>query len=325
MTRSAKRTTSQDVARLAGVSRTTVSFVLNDRPGQAIPEETRRRVLEAARRLDYRPHASARSLAAGRSDIVLLAIPDLPIGAGISRFAEELAASLAEHDLTLVTHLESAHGRPLVDVCAAVGASAVVGFESFDQETIEALHSVGAVVAAPSRPRALGSTGHFGRLQAEHLIDRGHRRLGYALPTDPSLLAVAEERLRGATEVCLARGAQRPFALSTGLDIAEAAANVAAWTRESVTGICAFNDEVAIAILAGMHAHGLTAPSDLAVIGADDIPCARVTVPPLTTVAFDLHEVGRLLAAVVAAALAGQEAGPNLADPTVNLIQRASS
>ena len=96
-----KRITSSDVARAAGVSRATVSFVLNDKPGMRITEETRRRVLEAARELDYRPHASARSLAAGRSDVVLLAIPDLPIGAGISRFVEELATALAAYGLTL--------------------------------------------------------------------------------------------------------------------------------------------------------------------------------------------------------------------------------
>ncbi|WP_083734302.1 LacI family DNA-binding transcriptional regulator [Actinomadura sp. CNU-125] len=112
-----QRPTSSDVARAAGVSQTTVSFVLNNRPGQSIPEETRRRVLDAARRLDYRPHASARALAAGRSDIVLLSIPDLPIGQGISRFVEGLAAALADHGLTLVTHLAGVRGRPLA-TCA---------------------------------------------------------------------------------------------------------------------------------------------------------------------------------------------------------------
>ena len=114
--RPAKRITSIDVARAAGVSQTTVSFVLNDKPGHSIPEATRLRILEVARELDYRPHASARALAAGRSDVVLLSVPDLPIGGAISRFVEELAAALAGHGLTLVTHLAGAHGRPLADV-----------------------------------------------------------------------------------------------------------------------------------------------------------------------------------------------------------------
>lgn len=61
------RVTMSDVALYAGVSRTTVSFVLNDKPGAAIPEETRRRILEAIDELGYRPNAGARALAANRS------------------------------------------------------------------------------------------------------------------------------------------------------------------------------------------------------------------------------------------------------------------
>ncbi|PAK28031.1 hypothetical protein CJD44_00880 [Streptomyces sp. alain-838] len=150
MTPSVKRPTSADVAREAGVSRTTVSYVLNNRPGQTIPEETRQRVLQAAERLHYRPHASARALAAGRTDVVLLSIPDLPMGASLSRYVEELAAALADHGLTLVTHLMRAHGRALTDVCAAVGASAVLGFHSFDEDTVRALHRLGTTVVMPA-------------------------------------------------------------------------------------------------------------------------------------------------------------------------------
>ena len=116
MRRSSSRITSKDVATEAGVSQSTVSFVLNQTPGQTIPDETRRRVLEAAKKLDYRPRASARSLAAGRSDVVLLALPGLPISANLSRFIEQLAAALAEHGLSLVTHLAEGHGRPLPDL-----------------------------------------------------------------------------------------------------------------------------------------------------------------------------------------------------------------
>ena len=143
MRRPSSRITSKDVAREAGVSQSTVSFVLNGTPGQTIPEETRRRVLDAAKKLDYRPRASARSLAAGRSDVVLLALPGLPISANLSRFIEQLAAALAEHGLSLVTHLAEGHGRPLPDLCAAVDASAVISLIPFDEETTEALHRAG--------------------------------------------------------------------------------------------------------------------------------------------------------------------------------------
>lgn len=307
MTRPVKRITSKDVARAAGVSQTTVSFVLNNRAGHSIPEETQRRVLEAARRLDYRPHASARSLAAGRSDIVLLSVPDLPIGSGISNFVEQLAAALADHNLTLVTHLAGAHGRPLPDVCASVGATAVLGLGSFDPDTVQTLYRAGADVVLPTDAEDAEAMRPIGRLQARHLIDRGHRRLGYARPGHPALVPMAEERLAGVAEACADAGIAPPVVASTTLDPASAAAAVARWRQNDVTAICAFNDETALAVLAGMRAHNLTAPDDFAVIGVDDTPTAPLAAPPLTSVAFDLREVAHRRAVTLVAALAGEQ------------------
>ena len=322
MTRPTKRSTAEDVARLAGVSRTTVSFVLNNRPGQSIPEETRRRIFDAAKTLKYRPHASARSLAAGRSDIVLLAIPELPIGAGISRFVEELAAALAEHGLTMVTHLAGTHRRPLTDVCAAVGASAVVGFETLDPATTEALEQMGTVVVLPP---ATGGMEAVGRMQAEHLIERGHRRLGYALPAHPGLLPMGRERLAGASQACAAAGLEPPLDLLTRLEVTDAAEAVARWRAASITGVCAFNDETAIAVLAGLDEHGLAAPADMAVVGSDDIPTGRLARPPLTTISFELHDAGRRRAEAVVAALAGLPAPADTAGQRPHVVQRRSS
>lgn len=322
-----KRITSADVAVEAGVSRTTVSFVLNGTPGKTIPDETRQRVFEAARRLDYKPHALARALAAGRSDIVLLAIPDLPMGASIPRFIEQLATALAGTGLTLVTHLAGAHGRALPDVCAAVGATAVVGFEPFDAETIDALHRAGAAVVVPSPGDDHTAIGRIGRMQAEHLIDRGHRRLGYALPPARSgLEPMAQQRLRGAAAACAAASLQPPVAVRTGLEPGAAAQAVARWRAESVTGVCAFNDETAIAVLAGIREQGLAVPADLAVIGSDDVPTAGLQVPPLTTVSIDLGAAARLNAELVAAGLAGRAPSMTEAAATLpRIIRRAST
>ncbi|NUP31122.1 MAG: LacI family DNA-binding transcriptional regulator [Streptomycetaceae bacterium] len=325
MTPPRKRPTSTDVARAAGVSQTTVSFVLNNRPGQSIPEETRQRVLEAARRLDYRLNASARSLAAGRSDIVLLAVPDLPIGSGITRFIEGLAAALAEHGLTLVTHLEGAHGRALPDVCASVGASAVIGFGPFAPDVAEALRRAGAHAVVPSGRTEQFTMHPIGRLQAEHLIGRGHERIGYVRPAHPGLVRMANERLRGVKDACRAAELPAPVVVSTGLETAEAAEAVAQLRAESVTGVCAFNDETAIAVLAGMREHGLTAPGDMAVIGVDDIPTARLAAPPLTTTVFRLDEVVRRRAERLVAELTGAEPRPLKPRIDPEIVQRSST
>ncbi|MGX1274875.1 LacI family DNA-binding transcriptional regulator [Streptomyces phaeoluteigriseus] len=326
MTPPAKRPTGQDVARAAGVSRTLVSFVLNDRPGVSIPEETRRRVLEAAKSLNYRPHASARSLAAGRSDVVLLSVPDLPLGSGISRFIEELAASLAASGLTLVTHLAGAHGRPLPDVCASIDASAVIGLEPFDSDTAEALRKAGADVVIPSASGdTVSPTGLIGVLQAEHLVRSGHRRIGYALPAHPRFQTMAAERLQGVVRVCAETGLEPPVVVTTNLELQGAVSAVTQWVERSVTGVCAFNDETAIAVLAGLRQKGLSAPTDLAVVGADDIPTARLAIPPLTTVCFDLHESGKQRAEAVVAGLAGREPAHGFPPAVPRLVQRSSA
>ena len=309
MTRPAKRITSTDVARVAGVSQTTVSFVLNDKPGHSIPEATRLRVLEVARQLDYRPHASARALAAGRSDIVLLSLPDLPMGGAITRFVEEMAAALADHGLTLVTHLAGARGRPLADVCATVNALAVIGLTSFDDDAAQALYRAGADVVLPTRFSHSAAGLPVGRLQAGHLIARGHRRIGYALPAHPGLREMAADRLEGVVAACADAGLEPPVAVGTSLEVDAAAAAVAQWAGNSVTGVCAFNDETALAVLAGLREQGLSAPGDLAVVGVDDIPVARLAAPPLTTVSFDLRHAARGRAEVIMAALAGREPG----------------
>ena len=262
MRRPSRRITSTDVAREAGVSQSTVSFVLNDTPGQTIPEETRRRVLEAAKRLDYRPRASARSLAAGRSDVVLLALPGLPISSNLSRFIEQLAAALAEHGLSLVTHLAEGHGRPLPDLCAAVDASAVISLIPFDEETTEALHRAGAEVVLgtgkPGESRIPGDRPTPGA--APHQPGPQPPRLRPARGALDEFRV--QERLRGVAAACAERGLAEPMALAVEMDGAQAALAVDQWTGASVTAVCAYNDETAMAVLAGMHLRGLRAPDE---------------------------------------------------------------
>jgi DNA-binding LacI/PurR family transcriptional regulator len=92
-----------------------------------------------------------------------------------------------------------------------------------------------------------------------------------------------------------------------------------------VTGVCAYNDEVALAVLAGVRGAGLTSPAGLAVIGVDDIPVARLADPALTSVTTDQSTVAAYLADTVVAAINGRpEPGASLAD-IVHVVRRAST
>lgn len=320
-----KRATSADVAAAAGVSRSTVSYVLNPKPGYTIPPATRQRVLDAAARLDYRPHSSAKRLAAGRSDIVVLSLPDAPIGVTVSRFVEELAGALAAGGLTLVTHFAGIDGRPVPDLCAAVDAAAAVLLTPFEEQTADALRRMGIRVLAGADDAEIELAREVGLLQGRYLIEKGHRRLGCAQSGRQVLRYAAELRHAGLREACSAAGLDDPLVLPADDDLDQAVRAVDAWRRAGVTAVAANNDETAFAVLAGLHARGLSAPEQLAVIGCDDIPAARFATPALTTIAFDLSQAGREVAAAIIASLADEPFATSSKSVGPRIVPRASA
>ena len=327
-----RRVTSADVAREAGVSRTTVSYVLNNTAHQKIPEETRQRVLEAAARLAYAPSAAARALRTGRTETVLCLLPDWPISPTIGALLEHLSAALAARGLMLVVHPRSHAARPIADVWKATTPAAVVAFEDLAPEEAAALRAAGIQVVTlagrSGRGRDFGiRQQHLGRLQVEHLAAAGHRHLGYALPDDKRVGMFARPRLEGVRQACADLGLAEPVALAVPLDPPAAAKVVRAWraTGPPVTGICCFNDNTALAVLAGMRRLGLSAPRDLAVVGVDDIPAARLADPPLTTVTTDMQALATQVAEAITASLHGEPRPRRSAPDMVHLVRRCSA
>jgi DNA-binding LacI/PurR family transcriptional regulator len=323
---SQQRVTSADVARLAGVSRATVSYVLNDSPKQTISSGTRLRVLDAAAQLGYAPSAAARALRTGRSDVVLCLLPDWPIGAEVGAMLGNLSTELARQGLTFVVHPGNREDRPIAEIWKAITPAAVIAWSDFSDGEIAAMRAAGValVVALLGRSRERGRPELevpqqlVGRRQAEHLISSGHARVGYAYPDDDRLRIFAEPRLAGVREACRRSQAPGPATETVPLDPGAAADAVRRWHAAGVTGVCAYNDEVALAILSGVRRLGLHAPGDLAVIGVDDIPAARLAAPALTTVTTDQSAVAAYLAATVVAAI---DERPGPAVPAADLIQ----
>jgi DNA-binding LacI/PurR family transcriptional regulator len=166
----------------------------------------------------------------------------------------------------------------------------------------------------------------IGRRQAEHLVAAGHTRLGYAAPDDSRLRIFVEPRLAGVRAVGHAAGLPDPVIETVALDATRAADAVRRWHAAGVTAICAYNDEVALAVLAGIHAADAASPRVcLAVIGADDIPAARLATPALTTVTTDQSALAAHLAATVVAAVSGQTAPALPAADLVRVIVRESA
>jgi DNA-binding LacI/PurR family transcriptional regulator len=318
------RITSTDVAREAGVSRTTVSYVLNGVSQRGISASTATRVREAAARLGYLPSAAARSLRRGHSELVLVVVGDWPYSYAVSQVIEHLTRQLAPRGLTVLVHHRTRDSPPITELCWTVDAAAVISLEGVSDREEETLQAAGIHV---THPRTAAATDHpgilvaaspdIGRLQVEHLAAAGHRRIAYALPDDPTLAVFAVPRLGGARAACERLGLTTPHEQQVPLNPSGAAAAVAAFRSldDPVTAVCAYNDDVALAVLAGMAAHQLTAPTDLAVIGVDNIPTAALASPPLTTVDFHPAAIGRHLAAIV---LGEQDETPHL--PAVPIL-----
>jgi DNA-binding LacI/PurR family transcriptional regulator len=409
------RVTSADVARLAGVSRATVSYVLNDTPRQSISADTRTRVLDAAAQLGYAPSAAARALRTGRSDVVLCLLPDWPIGSEVGALLGCLSTALAREGLTFVVHPGNREDRPISEIWKALTPAAVIAFDDFSEAEMTAMRAAGVALvvallggsaraAAASavsagtgavsataevasaaaavqrhegaaagvgvasgrqgvamsgrggldvlgragmrdlttgnafRPGSVAGAGRsldmpqelIGRRQAEHLVAAGHTRLGYAAPDDSRLRIFVEPRLAGVRAVCQAGGLAGPVIETVALDATQAADAVRRWHASGVTAICAYNDEVALAVLAGIRTADAASPAlgprvCLAVIGSDDIPAARLATPALTTVTTDQSALAAHLAATVVAAVSGQTAPTLPAADLVHVIVRESA
>ncbi|MFE1835670.1 LacI family DNA-binding transcriptional regulator [Streptomyces sviceus] len=328
-----RRATSGDVAREAGVSRATVSYVLNDTPHQKISETTRRRVWEAATRLGYAPSAAARSLRKGRSDIVLGLLPDWPIEHVLGRLVQQLTGAFAEHGLTFLVHSTAQPARPVREIWKALTPAAVLALDEFPESEADAMRSAGIDVVmavhgsrrGPSRPPLVPEE-PIGAAQAAHL-SASHVRLGYAFPDLPGLDVLARPRLDGVRTVCAERGLPEPDVRVVSFDPEGAVAAVKAWRAADppVTGICAFNDAVALAVLVALRSQGLRAPADMAVIGVDDTPAAALAQPPLTTVIRDTDVLARGLARRVMDALGGGRTPVGPLRDSLRVLVRAST
>ena len=294
-----RRVTARDVAREAGVSQSTVSYVLNDTPHQSIPPATRARVRDAAAALGYTPSAAARALRRGASEAVLMVLPDAPIGESIAQAIEGVAEVLEPHGYAVV-HRRQKEGRPLASLWRELMPAAIATLSALPADEAVLMEAAGIpVVASSLDPGHAGDVvtpqRAIGRLQVRHLAERGHRTVGFAASTDPHVQQFLAPRLTGVRHECAERGLPAPVVVDVPWD-REGAVGAVRRLRdrpEPVTAVAAYNDDLAFAVLAGMRTHGLRAPDDVAVIGVDNIPLAQFAVPPLTTVDSHSEDVGR--------------------------------
>lgn len=283
--------TSEDVARLAGVSRATVSQVLNGHAAR-FAAETAQKVYDAARELDYQPSAAGRALRRGSSDFVIALIPFTTFGRQLQDLFEPMTRDLAEHGYTLVLRMATPTPEALDRLVVGMRPAAVFSLTTLtDEERAVLAHRNVLAIDPPSVSQADHDRA-IGELQAATLLARGHRRLAYVhlkdLRGDPFGLG-REEGFRAA-----AAAVGVPEIAVAGIDI-DLAPAVEALRHLGPPGIAlaCYNDDVALTMLSAARALGFTVPEDVAVIGMDHTPLSHVSIPPLTTIEYDLAAAAR--------------------------------
>ncbi|MFJ9029639.1 LacI family DNA-binding transcriptional regulator [Streptomyces sp. NPDC102274] len=302
--------TSADVARVAGVSRATVSYVLNNTSAVRISDPTRRKVREAAERLGYVPHAAARSLRAGHSRIVLLPTAHIPVGPLYSHFFNELQWALRRLDYTVVQYgslgLDRdgaarawAELRPVAVVSLGEIALTPHGVEVLKRSGAKAVITLGPGRVEGAHALVMDQSAIGGRA-VEHLIGRGCRRIGVVMPEEPGLEMFSGPRLAGARAAAEAgtgtgtgtgvRIVPLPLAYEEG----SAAALAARWRSMGLDAVFAFSDEYAMLLMRALQDEGVGIPAETAVIGSDDLLLGRLLRPRLSTVRVDMVTGQRL-------------------------------
>lgn len=300
--------TIEDVARRAGVSRGTVSNVLN-RP-ELVLEATRARVRQAMRELDFVPSQPARMLGGLRNRSIGLVIHDVgnPFFAEIVRGVED-AATPENYVITLTsTRADDERQRTSLRLLLAQQVSGILltptesGGADLKELRTRGVASVLLDYEGDADECSVAVDDIRGGLMAtQHLLDLGHRQLAFV--GGPGRVRQHSDRLAGMRSALAASGPRgRPAVKVVKIPAdtiacgEEAAARLLAGSTTLPTGVFCGNDLLAIGLLRGLAAHGAKVPDDVAVVGYDDIELASLLSTPITSVRQPMYDMGRTAA-----------------------------
>lgn len=301
-----RRVTQGDVAKRANVSQAMVSYIVNDNHDVKIPLETRQRVLAAMDELGYVPNVTARRLRASKSYTIAGIIPDIT-NPFYPEFERGIQDVVNHHDYDLImynTDGDPKHERKCLESIQQGRVDGVVGvFFHLRVMDLTPLLERGIFVvrleAIPKMPGSLPLDNIYinnvaaGQAAVEHLIQKGHRRIGMLSSNE----GPAHFRAMGFREALAAH--QIPF--EEQLLITDSYSEDGGYRMMSQllalepppTAIFAANDLLAMGAMLAIREAGLKIPKDVAVIGFDDIPTAKLVYPSLSTVAQFQRELGR--------------------------------
>lgn len=294
----------REVAALAGVSRQTVSRVLNDHPDVA--PDTHARVVAAMEELGYRMNNAARALGTHRTRTIgVLASDALQYGPSRSMAAIEASAREAGYWIT-AAFADSGDEASVRDAIEHLRAQSVDGMIVFAPhartlDVLDALRIGTPVVILHAAERADFSVDQRAgaRLAVATLADAGHERIAHL--AGPADWLEAEARAAGFAEELAARGLPAGAVFAGDWSPRSGHEAAAAVIASGATAVFAANDQMALGLIGGLRAAGVDVPAQLSIVGFDDVPEAAYAWPPLTTVRQDFEELARRAVAQVIA------------------------
>jgi LacI family transcriptional regulator len=302
-----QRSTSRDVARLAGVSRTTVSLVLNEVPGVRISEITRLRVLEASRELNYYPDIAGRNLVSGKSNTLGLILRQSPEQVFTDALLPQVLLGIEQailkygfHVLLKLLKPEDKTGYMRLINENHVDGVILSGPRMDDSEIIH-LHENGFPIMLMGQLPGCGIPyvdvdAEIGAVWAvQHLISLGHKRI--AMITNASLDYTSAQQRHSGYLKALQEAGINPDGNYLQLGNYTPASGYAAMDKllqlsPTPTAIFISSDVVAMGAMLAIKHRGLRIPEDIALVGFDDIPLAEYFDPPLTTIHIPAYGLG---------------------------------
>ncbi len=330
----ARGVTLEQVGRHAGVSRSTVSRVVNDLPG--VRPEAKEAVLAAIEELGYVPNQTAKNLASRHAVAVTALIPedmwkffgDPFFAAVLSGIADEISHTDLVLNLTLAE--EDTLNKTISYLAGGQADGILVLSHHTSHRLIEALESRMPIVYGgrpfeDSESSAYVDVDNVGAAAAaaEHLVQRGCKRV--AMISGPLDMRSAVEREKGFVDALAPTGKLGPIVRGDyTAESGEAAARLLLEGGEEFDGLFVANDLMARAAMQVLRAAGKVIPDDVAVVGFDDAPIAAAANPPLTTVRQDSVDLGRWMARLLIGQLRG-ETEPRVVILPTELVIRESA
>lgn len=328
--------TLKDIAEHVGVSISTVSRVLNNDPSKHIKEETRNKILIAAKELNYVSRNRANKLFRTVGCIVSVIQNKYnhpyfsPILAGIEKKLLEYGY-LLKYVLTAQDLHSPAIMKNFVQDAALTGMIIVEGIPSNLYKTIKEVVPtvIGIDVADPTIPIISYDRKEAAKKAVNHLIEQGHKKIGFIGGVGLTGKLETEKRYRGYKEAMWEAGLEiNPnFVINANWDVAKSYSRVKALLNrnEIPTAIFAASDMLAISAMKAVTESGLHIPNDIAFIGLDNIEISKYTSPPLSTVHIPKEEMGIMAGKVFVDQLEGKNIIPFKLMVPFELVIRESS